>query len=68
MTVHSNSEDRAWTTVKSTFAEKLKESRAEARTSRVDDSRGYKILVEPFYEQVIVTGGYTEADDDMFVY
>jgi hypothetical protein len=67
LTVHSDAED-AWTTAKATFAEKLKESRAEARARKVDDSGGYKILIEPFYEQVIMTGGGTEADDDVFDY
>lgn len=67
LTVYGDAED-AWTTAKATFAEKLKESRAEARTRRVDDSGGYKILIEPFYEQVIMTGGGTEADDDVFDY
>ena len=52
----------------SPFAEKLKESRAEARTKGVDDSAGYKILIEPFYEQVAITGGGAEADDDVFDY
>jgi hypothetical protein len=67
LTIHGDAED-AWTTAKLTFAEKLKESRADARTRSVDDSRGYKILVEPFYEQVIVTDSGTEADEDMFNY
>ena len=67
LTIHGDAED-AWTTAKPIFAEKLKESRAEARTRRVYDSGGYKILIEPFYEQVIEMGGGTEADDDMFDY
>lgn len=67
LTVYGDAED-AWTTAKATFAEKLKESRAEARARRVDDSGGYKILIEPFYEQVTMAGGGTEADDDVFDY
>jgi hypothetical protein len=67
LTVYVDGED-AWTTAKATFAEKLKDSRAEARASRVDDSGGYKILIEPFYEQVIMTAGGAEADDDVFDY
>ncbi|PMD16217.1 hypothetical protein NA56DRAFT_753312 [Hyaloscypha hepaticicola] len=67
LTVYADAED-AWTTAKAAFAEKLKESRAEARTKGVDDSAGYKILIEPFYEQVAITGGGAEADDDVFDY
>jgi hypothetical protein len=67
LTVYGDVED-AWATAKATFAEKLKESRAEARAKRVDDSGGYKILIEPFYEQVIMTGGGAETDDDVFDY
>ena len=67
LTVYGDAED-AWTTAKATFAEKLKESRAEARARRIDDSRGYRILIEPFYEQVITIGDVAEADDDMFDY
>jgi len=67
LTVHGDAED-VWTKAKATFAEKLKESRAEARARRVDDIGGYKILIEPFYEQVITTSRSTEADDDVFDY
>lgn len=67
LTVHGDAED-AWTTAKAAFAEKLKESRAEARARRVDDGGGYKILIEPFYEQVITLAGGAEADDDVFDY
>ncbi len=67
LTVYADAED-AWTTAKAAFAEKLKESRAEARNKRVDDSAGYKILIEPFYEQVAITGSGAEADDDVFDY
>jgi hypothetical protein len=67
LTVHGDAED-AWTTAKAAFAEKLKESRAEVRARRVDDGGGYKILIEPFYEQVITPAGGAEADDDVFDY
>ena len=67
LTVYADAED-VWTTAKAAFAEKLKESRAEARKKGVDDSAGYKILIEPFYEQVVMAGGgaEAEADDDVF--
>ncbi len=65
--VYADAED-AWTTAKAAFAEKLKESRVEARNKGVDDSAGYKILIELFYEQVAITGGGAEADDDVFDY
>ena len=65
LTVYADAED-AWTAAKAAFAEKLKESRAEARKRGVDDSAGYKILIEPFYEQVIMTSSDAEADEDVF--
>ena len=46
LTAHGDAED-AWTMAEATFAERLKESRAEAQTRRANDSGGYKILIEP---------------------
>jgi hypothetical protein len=65
LTVYADAED-AWTTAKAAFAEKLKESRAEARKRGVDDSAGYKILIEPFYEQVVMTSSDADVDEDVF--
>ena len=63
LTVHADAED-AWTTAKATFAEKLKESRAEARARSVDDAGVYQIFIEPSYVLPVTTGGAAEADDD----
>lgn len=65
LTVENGAED-AWITAKATFGEKLKESRAEARMKRIDDTAGYKILIEPFYEQVDLMNGGAEAEEDVF--
>ncbi|CZR61475.1 uncharacterized protein PAC_11371 [Phialocephala subalpina] len=67
LTVGNDDED-AWMTAKATFGKKLKESRAEARMKRVDDTAEYKILIEPFYEQVDLLNGGDEVEEDVFTF
>lgn len=66
-TVFSDAED-AWVAAKAAFAEKLKESRADARMKGLDDSYGYKILIEPFYQQRVLFSDGAEAEEDVFDY
>ena len=64
ITVFRDGED-SWISAKEAFIEKLKEASAAAKARRLDGVN-CKILVEPFYEQVVLPSSGVEEDDVEF--